>query len=359
NAAGNSAENHWESVFADGNSDGWLDQDVTFYATAGSSIVLFLTWNEWPQSATDYDVYLFDPSSTLVASSTKHQTGTEEPTESIQTTVSATGLYSIRIQGTGSRSLELFNLYQPVSPQIAASSILAPANVSSVIAVGAVDHSLYLTGPIQPYSSQGPTNDGRTKPDLVAPDNVATGTSPYAPFPGTSGAAPHVSGAAALLLSQTPGLSEFSLRTKLLSQTIPMGSANVFGNGRLALQAPAGTNLAPVASFVYSPTSPTEGSTVSFNASTSSDLDGSIVLYEWDFTGNGITDATGMAQVRAFSAGTHAIRLTVTDNDGASDTQIQNVVASTTSNQPPIAAFSVSPSSGLPGTWFTFNASAS
>jgi len=359
NAAGNSAENHWEGVFADGNSDGWLDQDVTFYATAGSSVVLFLTWNEWPQSSTDYDVYLFDPSSTLVASSTKHQTGTEEPTESIQTTVTATGLYSIRIQGTGSRSLELFNLYQAVSPQIAASSILAPANVSSVIAVGAVDHSLYLTGPIQPYSSQGPTNDGRTKPDLVAPDNVATGTSPYAPFPGTSGAAPHVSGAAALLLSQTPGLSEFSLRTELLSQTIPMGSANIFGNGRLVLQAPAGANLAPAASFVYSPTSPTEGATVSFSASTSSDPDGSIVLYEWDFTGNGITDATGMTQARAFSAGTHAIRLTVTDNDGSSDTQVQNVVVSATANQPPIAAFSVSPSSGLPGTWFTFNASAS
>lgn len=359
NAAGNSAENHWEGMFADGNSDGWLDQDVTFYATAGSSVVLFLTWNEWPQSSTDYDVYLFDPSNNLVASSTKHQTGTEEPTESIQTTVSATGLYSIRIQGAGSRSLELFNLYQAVSPQIAASSILAPANVSSVIAVGAVDHSSYLTGPIEPYSSQGPTNDGRTKPDLVAPDNVATGTSPYAPFPGTSGAAPHVSGAAALLLSQTPGLSASSLRTELLSQTVPMGSANVFGNGRLVLQAPAGANLAPTASFVYSPTSPAEGSTVSFNASASFDPDGSIVLAEWDFTGDGITDATGIMQARAFSAGSHAVRLTVTDNDGASDTQSQTVLVSATANQAPTATFTVSPSSGLPGTWFTVNAAAS
>jgi len=328
NAAGNSAGNHWEGTFSDGNSDGWLDQDVTFYATAGSPVVLFLTWNEWPQSSTDYDLYLFDPSSTLVASSTKHQTGTEEPTESIQLTATASGLYTVRIQGTGTRPLELFNLYQTVSPLIAASSILAPANAANVIAVGAVDHSLYTTGPIQPYSSQGPSNDGRTKPDLVAPDNVATGTSPYAPFPGTSGAAPHVSGAAALLLSQTPGLSEFALRIQLLSQTIAMGSANIYGSGRLSLQAPAGVNAPPTASFTYSPSFPTAGSTVSFNASTSFDPDGSIVLYEWDFTGDSVTDATGVVQARTFSAGTHSVRLTVTDNDGASDTQIQSVVVS-------------------------------
>ncbi len=359
NAAGNSAENHWEGTFADGNSDGWLDQNVTFYATAGSPVVLFLTWNEWPQSSTDYDLYLFDPSSSLVASSTKHQTGTEEPTESIQTTAPTSGTYTVRIQGVGSRSLELFNLYQTVSPRMASSSILAPANASHVIAVGAVDHALYTTGPIQPYSSQGPTNDGRTKPDLVAPDNVATGTSPYVPFPGTSGAAPHVAGAAALLLSQTPSLSESALRAHLLSQTIAMGSANIYGNGRLDLQPPMTANASPNAAFTYSPSIPTAGSLISFNASASSDSDGSIVLYEWDFTGDGVTDATGVSQARAFSAGTHNVTLKVTDNDGATDTQLRSISVSYVANQPPTASFTVSPSSGQPGTWFTFNAGGS
>jgi len=359
NAAGNEAESHWEGIFSDGNADGWLDQDVTFYATAGSQIVTFLTWNEWPQASTDYDLYLFDPSSTLVASSTKHQTGTEEPTESIQVSATASGIYTIRIQGAGSRSLELFSLYQSVSPVVAASSILAPSNAANVIAVGALGYQQYTTGPIQPYSSQGPSNDGRTKPDLVAPDSVTTGTSPYTTFPGTSGAAPHVSGAAALLLSQTPGLSEFALRTQLLSQTIPMGSANVYGQGRLSLQAPAGANLPPTASFVFSPTSPVAGTTVSFNASASSDPDGSIILYEWDFTGNGATDATGMIQAHAFNAGTYTVRLSVTDNDGAVDTQTRTLIVASTPNQPPHAAFTVSPSSGQPGTWFTFSAAPS
>ena len=359
NAAGNEAESHWEGVFSDGNSDGWNDQDITFYATAGSQVVSFLTWDQWPQASTDYDLYLFDPTSNLVASSTKHQTGTEEPTESIQVSVPMTGTYTLRVQGAGALALELFNLYQPVSPVIAASSILAPANVASVVAVGAVDHALYTVGPIQPYSSQGPSNDGRSKPDLVAPDNVATGTSPYAPFPGTSGAAPHASGAAALLLSQTPGLSEAALRSQLLSQTVPMGSSNIYGNGRLSLQPPAGANQSPTASFAYSPAAPTAGAVVTLDATASFDPDGSLVLYQWDLDGNGSTDATGSVITTTFAAGTHNVRLTVTDNESATDSQIRSIVVTSTPNQSPNATFSVSPSSGQQGTLFTFNAAGS
>ena len=52
------------------------------------------------------------------------------------------------------------------------------------------------------FSSRGPTGDGRTKPDLVAPgeriDSCAL-NGYYETMDGTSMAAPHVSGAAALL----------------------------------------------------------------------------------------------------------------------------------------------------------------
>ncbi len=358
NAAGNEAESHWEGIFTDGNSDGWSDQNVTFYASAGSQIILFLTWDEWPQSSTDYDLYLFDPSSALVASSTKHQTGTEEPTESIQVSAATSGTYTIRIQGTGSVALELFNLYQSVTPVVPGSSILAPANVADVVTVGALDHAHYTTGPIEPYSSQGPTNDGLPKPDLVAPDNVTTGTSPYTAFPGTSGAAPHASAAAALLLSQTPGLSGTALRGELLSQTIAMGSVNIYGNGRLSLQAPAGANQAPTATFAISPTSGLPGTWFTFNAGSSFDPDGSITSYAWTYgdggTGSGVTTYHTYA-----SAGTYSVTLTVTDDDGATDTYLDTVLVGSSPNQPPTAAFTVSPSSGQPGTWFTFNAGSS
>ena len=358
NAAGNEAESHWEGSFQDGNSDGWHDQTFSVSATAGIPIILYLTWNEWGGAGTDYDLYLYNPSGTLVASSTKHQTGTEEPTESIHANASVNGTYTIRIAGSGSRRLELYNLYQNLSPAVASSSILAPANVSEVVTVGAVDHTLYTTGPQQPYSSQGPTNDGRTKPDLVAPDNVATGTTPYAPFPGTSGAAPHASGAAALLLSLTPTVSEPALRAELLSQTIAMGSSNIYGSGRLALQLPGPTPQPPVAAFSFSPSSPNMGAAVSFNAGASYDPDGSIVAYTWQF-GDGTT-GSGITTAHAYAApGTYTVTLTVTDNSGATDSTTRSVTVSPTPNQAPVAAFTFSPSSPTVGATVSFNAAGS
>ncbi len=358
NAAGNEAESHWEGIFSDGNSDGWLDQEVTLSATAGAQIVLFLTWNDWPQASSDYDLYLYDPSDNLIASSTKYQTGTEEPTESIQVSASTSGTYTIRIQGSGHKSLELFSLNHSLSPVVASSSILAPANVSEVIAVGAIDHAHYTTGPQEPYSSRGPTNDGRTKPDLCAPDKTSTGTAPYTTFHGTSGAAPFAAGAAALLLDQNPSLNEPALRARLLSQTIPMGSPNIFGNGRLSLFPPTSPNQSPTAAFTFSPPSPLAGAPVSFNGTNSTDPDGAIVSYAWTF-GDGANGSSPTTSHVYATPGSYTARLTVTDDDGATDTASSTIYVSAPANQPPTASFTVSPGSGPAGTLFLYNAAAS
>ncbi|UCF09778.1 MAG: S8 family serine peptidase, partial [Candidatus Bipolaricaulota bacterium] len=79
NSAGNEAQRHWDGVYADGNGDGWNDTDITLTAIGGRSIGIYLTWNEWPAASTDFDLYLYDPAGGLVGSSTKYQTGIEEP----------------------------------------------------------------------------------------------------------------------------------------------------------------------------------------------------------------------------------------------------------------------------------------
>ncbi|MDD4903802.1 MAG: PKD domain-containing protein, partial [Candidatus Bipolaricaulis sp.] len=358
NAAGNEAQSHWEGAFIDGNGDGWHDQDITLYVSSGSPIILYMTWNEWPQSSTDYDLYLYDPNGAVAASSTKHQTGTEEPTELVQTTAAQSGTYRIRFQGAGSRNLEIYSLYQGLSPYVSSSSLLAPADLTEAVSVGAINHATYTTGPQEPYSSQGPTNDGRTKPDLACPDNVATGTSPYTTFPGTSGAAPHAAGAAALLLSRQPTLSEPALRAQLLANTVSMGSANIYGQGRLSLQPPTAPNQAPTASFTFSPSSPTTGTTVSFNASASTDPDGSIVAYTWNF-GDGVT-GSGVTASHAYAvAGSYTVSLTVRDDDSATNSTTRTVTVAAVPNQAPTASFTFSPSSPTTGTTVSFNASAS
>jgi Tol biopolymer transport system component len=74
---------------------------------------------------------------------------------------------------------------------------------------------------------------------------------------------------------------------------------------------------APLAVFVATPTTGEAPLTVSFNASGSSDPDGTISQYEWDFDNNGTVDATGATVTHTYSAaGLYTAVLTVTDNTG-------------------------------------------
>ena len=80
-------------------------------------------------------------------------------------------------------------------------SVTEPASSPNAVAVGATCFS--ATTP-EPYSSRGPTLDGRDKPDVLAPDSVSGATYGASGgcedgFAGTSAAAPHVAGAAALI----------------------------------------------------------------------------------------------------------------------------------------------------------------
>jgi PKD repeat protein len=82
---------------------------------------------------------------------------------------------------------------------------------------------------------------------------------------------------------------------------------------------------------------------VNFNGAGSSDADGSIVSYAWNF-GNGQT-ATGPLASATFAQGSYQVRLTVTDNRGTSRNTTVTVVAGTT-NVRPNAVISALPTSG-------------
>ena len=79
------------------------------------------------------------------------------------------------------------------------------------------------------------------------------------------------------------------------------------------------TNRLPAASFTVSPTTVATRQTVNLNASASSDPDGTIAQYGWDFDGNGTYEVTGTAPTttRVFDTpGTINVGLRVTDNNG-------------------------------------------
>ncbi len=242
-AAGNSAESHYCGWYVDDDDDYLHDFDtgnnflILDYYPGGYTIDLYLSWNDWPYSDQDYDLYLLDGYGNTIGYSENVQSGSQPPTEWIYVDVPYDDYYYVYIQEYDASSSVRFQLfsdncyfYDNKHPE---TSLSCPADASGSMTVGATD---WINDDLENFSSRGPTNDGRKKPDVTAPDNVSTWT--YAPysFPGTSASTPHVAGAAALLKSVDTSLTANNLQNILESTALDLGSGgkdNLYGSGRI------------------------------------------------------------------------------------------------------------------------------
>ncbi|MBI5529286.1 MAG: PKD domain-containing protein [Deltaproteobacteria bacterium] len=120
--------------------------------------------------------------------------------------------------------------------------------------------------------------------------------------------------------------------------------------GAAAVQILVSDNIPPVAAFT-GPATAVVGDVVTFDASPSSDLDGAIAKYSFDFDGDATVDAEGgTVQYNHVytAAGVFNTTLRVTDNDGADNTAARQISVKTGADSavPPIASF-VSPAQAL------------
>jgi probable HAF family extracellular repeat protein len=270
NAAGNYAQRHWSGAFVDTDGDGFLnfasaDEGETFYLWAGNTVCTALKWDSWPATSQDYDLDLADSASgTLRATSTTLQNGSQRPYEELCYT-NDTGVdqfFFFAIYKFAATVQPRFDLYvfgdaAALQYQVAAGSVTEPGSSPSALAAGAI---CWQNNTLEPFSSRGPTIDRRIKPDISGQDDVSSATygafagcSGDSGFFGTSAAAPHVAGAAALAAQSFPSYTPAQLQDFLAAAAKDLGAGgkdSSFGAGQLQLPpilAPTITGFTPSA----------------------------------------------------------------------------------------------------------------
>ena len=222
NAAGNNAKSTWFKSSPSKNADGFfifsgtdIGSDISM--SNGDYIHVQVRWDDnWGGADSDLDLYIRRVSdSTVVASSEDIQSGGsgQDPIELIRFTAPSTAFYEIMVKHSSGLAPDWVQVLawrgQSSSSQIRyhtlTGSITNPAESAKpgMLSVGAAPW--YDVQSIEGFSSRGPTPDGRVKPDITGADCGATSLHPSRfGFCGTSQAAPHVAGMAALVRQRFP-----------------------------------------------------------------------------------------------------------------------------------------------------------
>ena len=275
NATSNAARKTWFGAYHDPDKDKFInfddtDEGNTVFLNAGDVIKAQLRWDDtWDAADKDFDLYLFyvggGSSPFSVARSLNFQTGQpgQTPYESLSYEVHTSGEYALTVYHytlDDPEEIELADWLQltvsvdldSIEHYTVHHSTFNPEESANpgMLAVGAAPW--YNPGVIQPYSGQGPTTDGRVKPDIVGVDCGETArirlNEERCGFFGTSQAAAHVAGLASLVRQRFPGYTPQQVAGYLKDHADPPETHvpnNTWGYGLAQLPPPEATSPPP------------------------------------------------------------------------------------------------------------------
>lgn len=266
-AAGNENQRYRIGALTDDDGDGIVEIDGnegTWVATDGDSVEARFRWSEpMGAAAIDLDLSVWTAQGELCGESTDPQDGSDsDPTEAVEATCAGVWVEVLVEVADGqadpqglleAAALDGF-LYgvDGLLPSAAtgAMNLTLPADLEHGLAVGACD---WVEGTAAEYSSRGPTEDGRLKPDLCAPAGVSTWTTGDERFGGTSASTPHVSGLGALLLGSDAADSAAEAQQWLTDNALDLGEEGpdtTFGFGAAVAGAAPGRDCGCAAAAV-------------------------------------------------------------------------------------------------------------
>ncbi len=270
NSAGNYAQRHWEGPWADLDLDGALDLGTngewTFGRELGKPTTFTLSWDSPESGTTDLALAMErqEPDgswSPAVISDDDQTAGARESERFVGYRNGKGGTFRIRVTRTSGPPPEAITIFSREIDLAGAggsegSSQPGPGDAAGAISVGAVD---WRGDGRKTYSSVGPTDDGRRKPDFVAPTNTRVmGTAGPRRVGGTSNAAPNAAGAAAIVMGmlRKAGLdfSAAAVRERLFQRPFDLGDPGPdfrFGFGRVRVEHDA-PRLTPKSPAPYS-----------------------------------------------------------------------------------------------------------
>jgi hypothetical protein len=263
---------YWRQTWRDTNNNGWMEfahrevdangaltGNISYSETMSiyCSPYFRLRWSDWGTSKpTNYDIYRISSSGTVMTPGYKPNNQSKAGVPPLELQNGSDDYFrcdggwievGIKLVSKGSGVskdvLELAgnsaDIYMTASSPGSAGEAFNDSKNKGMATVGAVDPVAGVT--IAGYSSQGPTNDGRIKPELSAGSNFTSRA--YAAdggrFNGTSAATPIVAGAAAVALQRFDTMKPSELISYLRkTHTVDRGAAgtdNIYGTGELIM----------------------------------------------------------------------------------------------------------------------------